>query len=104
LIINAVEAESVRLIYRWRVEGDTLRAISEKLTKLGIKAPRGGEIWGPETLRKILINEKYSGNVLLQKTCIKDALSGKQIKNEGQLDQYLIYENNSAIINTLSET
>ena len=48
---------------------------------------------------KILANEKYTGNVLLQKTYVKDVLSGKQVKNEGQLDQYLVYDNNP-VINT----
>ena len=99
LIVNVAEAEALRQIYRWRDEGYTLRAISEKLKKCGIKAPRGGENWGPETLPKILANEKYTGNVLLQKTYVKDVLSGKQVKNEGKLNQYLVNDNNP-VINT----
>jgi DNA invertase Pin-like site-specific DNA recombinase len=98
LVIDSEEACVVRQIYQWRAEGDSLRAISAKLYQRRIKAPRGGSIWRPETLRKMLANEKYLGNVLLQKTFVMDELSGKQIKNIGQLEQYLVQENNSAIV------
>ncbi len=98
LVINAEEAEVIRQIYQWRAEGATLRVISSRLEKYGVKAPRGGETWGPETLRKMLANEKYTGNVLLQKTHVKDVLTGQQIKNRGQLDRYLVCYNNPSIL------
>ncbi len=92
------EAQVVRQIFQWRAEGDSLRTISAKLKQCGIKAPPGGDIWGTETLSKLLTNEKYMGNVLLQKTFVKDFHIGKQVKNLGQLAQYYVYKNNPAII------
>jgi hypothetical protein len=98
LVICPAEAEVVKQIFGWRSEGTSLRTISYRLQQLGIKAPRGGLIWGPETLRKLLENEKYSGNVILQKTYIADYFSGKQAVNHGQLPRYLINRNNPTII------
>ena len=43
--------------------------------------------------RQILSIEKYTGDVLLQKTFRRDIFSGKQIRNHGEHAQYL-YENN----------
>jgi len=43
-------------------------------------------------------NEKYTGDVLLQKTFVKDLFSGKQLKNRGELEKFLIHEHHPAII------
>lgn len=55
---------------------------------------------GIETIRKILNNEKYYGNVLLQKTYITDFFTGRQVPNKGEYARYLITEHHEAIINT----
>jgi len=98
LVVEPGEAEFVRQIFEWRAEGASLRAISGRLKERGIKSPRGGEVWGTETLSKLLANEKYTGNVLLQKTYVQDYFSGRQAKNDGQLDRYLIQNTHPAII------
>ena len=51
--------------------------------EMNIKAPRGGKVWGIETIRKILNNEKYYGDVLLQKTYIVDFLQESKFKTAG---------------------
>jgi DNA invertase Pin-like site-specific DNA recombinase len=98
LVIFAEEAKVVRKIFQWRSDGDSLRTISKKLKQCGIKAPRGGHTWRPETLRKLLANEKYSGNVLLQKTFVEDVLNGKQVKNNGQLARFFVHDNHPAVV------
>jgi len=45
-----------------------------------------------------LANEKYIGDVLLQKTFVENMFSGKQIKDIGQKDRYLIQEHHPAIV------
>lgn len=40
----------------------------------------------------------YTGNVLLQKTFVKDVLTGKQFKNEGELERYLIQQHHPMIV------
>ena len=59
------EAEVVKLMFEWRNQGLSLRKIVAVLADMGIKSPRGHISWSIETVRKILSNEKYYGNVLL---------------------------------------
>lgn len=92
------EAEIVRLIFEWRQQGMSLRKIVATLADMEIKSPRGHINWSIETVRKILSNEKYYGNVLLQKTYISDYFTGKQSPNRGQLKKYLMENNHKAII------
>lgn len=65
---------------------------------MNIKAPLGGDVWHIETIRKILNNEKYYGNVLLQKTYVSDYFTGKTVPNTGVLPKYLIENHHEAII------
>lgn len=92
------EAAIVRLIYKWRGQGMSLRIISSTLADMGIKSPRGNQVWSIETIRKILHNEKYYGNVLLQKTYVSDFFTGKQSINKGELDRFLLEFHHEAII------
>lgn len=92
------EAEIVRLIFTWHREGRSLRCISKAFADMGIKSPRGHSKWSIETIRKILNNEKYYGNVLLQKTLISNYFTGNQAENKGELDRYLLREHHEPII------
>lgn len=68
LIIEPTEAEVVKRIYREYLEGDSLLQIGRGLEADGILTAAGKAKWHPETLRKILQNEKYIGDALLQPT------------------------------------
>ena len=57
------------------------------------------EYWKSATVRSILSNEKYCGNVLYQKTYSKDYLTHKTVKNNEVLPQYFWENNHPAIIN-----
>jgi len=92
------EAEIVRRIYSWHREGRSLRCISKTLADMDIKSPRGHSQWSIETIRKILSNEKYYGNVLLQKTYISNYFTGKQSVNSGELERYVITDHHQPII------
>ena len=46
----------------------------------------------------MLNNEKYHGNVLLQKTYVADYFSGQQAENHGEYQQYLIKGHHEAIV------
>ncbi len=92
------EAEIVRLIYAWHEQGLSLRRISALLQERNIPSPRGNHKWGVETIRKILNNEKYHGDVMLQKTYIADFFTGRQVVNKGEYAKYLITEHHEAII------
>lgn len=98
LIIHEKQAEIVRLIYEMAASGVSLARISAHLKNMGIPSPRGKSVWSKETLRKILLNEKYKGCVTLQKTLVENYLEHRQIKNIGQLDRFYMDYNHVAII------
>ena len=52
--------------------------------------PTGGAKWDISQIRSILGNEKYCGDVLMQKTFTQDCINKKVIKSTGQLPMYLI--------------
>ena len=60
--------------------------------------PTGGAKWDISQIRSILGNEKYCGDVLMQKTFTQDCINKKVIKNTGQLPMYLIQNNHPAIV------
>lgn len=98
LRINEAEAQIVRQIFLMRASGHSLGSISDWLHANSILSPAGKGRWSRESIRKLLRNEKYVGDVLLQKTYVKDIFSGKQEKNEGELDQVLIQNHHPAIV------
>lgn len=92
------ESVVVRHIFECHQNGMSLRKIASTLEKMDIKSPRGNSKWSIETIRKILNNEKYYGNVLLQKSYIENYFAGKQAKNTGELPQYLLEGHHPPII------
>ena len=92
------EAAGVIMIYDLNAECTSPRTIAKELMDMGIPAPRGGKAWGIETIRKILNNEKYYGDVCLQKTYIADYFTGKQVPNRGEYDRFLLQDHHPAII------
>lgn len=98
LAIDEPDAEIVRRIFQMRAEGKSLGAISDWLYDRKILSPTGKERWSRETIGKLLRNEKYTGDVLLQKTFVKNVLTGKQFKNHGELERYLIQQHHPMIV------
>ena len=98
LAIDEPDAKIVRTIFEMRADGKSLGTISDWLYESRISSPTGKERWSRETISKLLKNEKYTGDVMLQKTFVKDLFSGKQIKNNGELERYLIQEYHPAIV------
>jgi len=98
MIIDEREAEVVRHIYNLYCEGWGAESIAKKLTEMKIKTPKGLEVWRESTVRKILKNEKYKGDVLQGKTYTLDPISHKRVVNMGEEDKYYIREHHDAII------
>ena len=98
LVIEPEEAEVVKRIYREYLEGASLAQIGKSLEADGILTAAGKEKWRPETLKKILQNEKYIGDALLQKTYTVDFLSKKRVKNNGIVPQYYVENSHEPII------
>ena len=92
------EAEIVRKIFDLYVQGNGVRKIKRYLGEHGIKTVTGKREWSTSTIDRMLSNEKYIGQVLMQKNYTTDFLTGKQVKNDGQLDMYLVEDAHEAII------
>lgn len=93
------QAEVVVEIYKRFLAGSSLRIIQEWLEQERIPNVAGEQGWTIRAVRNILTNEKYCGDVLLQKTFIQDCISKKVIKNTGQLPQYLVQNHHVGIVN-----
>lgn len=98
LIIEPAEAEVVKRIYREYLEGASLLQIGRGLEADGILTGAGKTKWRPEALRKILQNEKYIGDALLQKTYTVDFLNKKRVQNNGIVPQYYVENSHEPII------
>ena len=92
------QAEIVRQIYKRFLAGASLRIIQEWLEQERIPNVAGEQGWTIRAVRSILTNEKYCGDVLLQKTFIQDCISKKVIKNTGQLPQTLVQNHHEGIV------
>ena len=92
------EAEIVRYIYRSFMEGKTPNHIAECLTFKHIPTPAGKEIWSPSTIESILTNEKYIGNLMLQKYYRNNHIEKKKTRNQGELQKYYVEEAHEPII------
>ena len=92
------QAEVVRKIYDLFLSGTPIRGILEYLNVNNIPNISGGSQWAKNAVNSILINEKYCGDVLLQKTYIDDCINKKVKKNTGQLPMYLVQNHHDGII------
>lgn len=92
------EAVVVKRIYERYLSGDSVSQIKRDLEADKIISPNGSSEWSLAVLRYILKNEKYKGDVLMQKTLTEDLLTHKRTKNTGQLPQYYLTDNHEAII------
>lgn len=98
LVVNPEQAKIVKLIFRLFLQGKSPYSIAKDLTQRCIKTPTGKDKWNAATVRRILENEKYKGDALLQKTYTADFLSKKTRKNNGEIPMYYIEDDHEAII------
>lgn len=92
------EAEIVRKIFELYIQGNGVRKIKRYLEEHGIETVTGKAEWSTSTIDRMLSNEKYVGDVRMQKSFTVDFLTGRREKNEGQLDAYLVENAHEPII------
>lgn len=98
LVVVGSEALIVRKIFELYLNGFGVCKIKKFLEENGIKTVTGKDTWSTSTIDRILSNEKYVGDVLMQKSFTEDFLTGKRKKNEGELAMYFIENDYEAII------
>lgn len=111
------EAEVVRWIFRQAAEGNTYKAIARELncrhipckvssyTQKRKEYSAKGQLnsnldegWTDAQISDMVRNERYIGDVLIQKTYTKDYLTHKTKRNKGEVTQYLVKNHHPAII------
>ena len=97
-IVIPEEAETVKKIYQLFLDGYSLTQIARYLTESPYKTFRGNDLWKKEEVRYILTNEKYVGDIILQKTFISNCIDKKTKWNSGELPKYLVSNNHPGII------
>ena len=85
--VNEKEAAIVREIFARFNSGESMSSICRDLNARGIKGVLGGT-WYSMRIRRILSNEKYLGNALLQKRYRNNHIDKKLVTNKGELPMY----------------
>lgn len=91
------EAEIVKEIYDLYLSDYGMQKIVNTLNERGVHTEKI-HYWYMDTIRNILRNAKYMGDLLLQKTLRENHLTKHQVKNEGQLPQFYITDNHEPIV------
>ena len=96
--IDPEGAKTIEHIFYGFLAGKTPAQLKTELEEMHILSPSGKTTWSKATIQNILRNEKYAGDVLLQKTFTADFLTKKVKKNRGEVTQYYVTDNHPAII------
>lgn len=91
------EAKIVRMIFSDYLSGMGKNAIMKKLNARGIPT-KCGDVWYESGVTKILGNEKYAGDLLLQKSYSSNYMEKKKCMNRGQLPMYFVKDSHEPII------
>ncbi len=97
LEIVTEEAEIIRMIFSDYLSGMGKTAIANKLFEMNIPT-KGGGLWTAESIRRILTNEKYCGDLLLQKSFRNNHIEKRKTANHGELPQYFAEDAHEPII------
>lgn len=95
------EATIVREVFDRFANGESMLAIANDLNARGVSTHSVRQArWSGKRICKMLTNEKYTGNALLQKTYVNNHLEKKRMVNKGELPKYYAEQTHPAIIDT----
>ena len=95
MVIIPEEAVVVKEIFSMTINGMGTYVIARELNEKGIQSRKGTK-WHPSTVRGILQNEKYTGDVIFQKTYTDDDFN--RHTNYGEKNMYLCKNHHEPII------
>lgn len=97
LVVKSEEAEIVKMIFDDFLNGLSAESTEKKLEQMGVKSYKG-QHFGNTSIRQILSNVTYTGNLLFQKEYVSDPITGKSKINRGEMPQYWVENTHEAII------
>ena len=95
MVVEPNQAETVRFIFASVLAGKSSVSIAKELNQRGIPSKRGGR-WGSGVVKGMIRNEKYTGDVIFQKTYTDDRFN-RHI-NHGEKSKYMAKDHHEAII------
>lgn len=98
IVIVPEQAEVVRKIFGLYLQSLSLGQIKAYLEAQGTKTVTGKDIWDTKTIQRMLTNEKYKGDTMLQKTFTEDFMTGRKRRNDGQRNKYYVKDSHPAIV------
>ncbi len=96
-LIKEDEAAVVREVFSRYVHGEPPMDIVNDMIARDVKPPAGNR-WKRLQLDRMITNEKYAGDVVLQKTYIENHLEHKQIRNKGEVPMFHVENAHAAIV------
>ncbi len=102
LVINEVEAVTVRRIFQLYLQGMGKQSIANLLNSEGVPKREEGQIWTMRAIQYILTNERYKGDSLLQKQYTTDQIPFKRKTNHGEKAMYNVEGTNAPIIDDVT--
>ena len=96
-VIIPEEAETIRWMFRMFLDGLSFQKIADNLNAAGIRTTHGN-LFHEQSVRLLIINEVYAGNILRQKTHTPDPISKIKVRNNGDFPKYLYSNAHDAII------
>lgn len=97
LVVNKEEAQLIKRIFKEYIGGKGAAKIARLLNEEGIPTITG-KVWRGSSVRRMLKNEKYCGDVLMQKTITSNDITFKRKLNRGEQPQYYIKDNHEPIV------
>jgi len=91
------EAAVVRMIFQDYLDGMGINAIQRKLAALNIRSKQGKD-WHQSIIAQMLCNEKYAGDLMMQKYIRPDHLTKIDYVNKGRAARYFVQDHHEAII------
>ena len=98
LMVHEEEAEIIRDVFRMFLSGWNTEEIAKELTDRGAKTREGLDSWKAYTIKRILVNEKYIGDALLQKMYSTESFPPVKKCNRGERPQYYVENSHQPII------
>ena len=97
-VVNPQEAAVVQKIFNLYEHGMSTNEIGNWLTAHHIKSPGGTDKWSQQTICHMLMNEKYTGDLKLQKYYTEDHISHNTVKNDDVIPSFRIDKHHTPIV------
>lgn len=95
MVVEPDKAETVRFIFASVLAGQSPASVAKELNQWGIPTKRGSK-WKGNVINGMIRNEKYTGDVIFQKTYTDDRFN-RHI-NHGEKSKYMAKDHHEAII------